>query len=115
VIVLCPLLCYYLLKLLFIRNFPKSRTADLTPADENKTTAAILAKLSPLGHKLAEVEKYCAQADNPLGAMGVPVKIMLKSQPVFLCFKGCVEKVQKNLDKTLAKVKELKENAGQSQ
>ncbi len=80
----------------------------LTPADEKGTIAANLAKLSPEDRKLAEAQKYCAEEDSLLGAMGVPVKIMLKGQPVFVCCKGCVEKAQEEPDKTLARVKELK-------
>ncbi len=37
---MCPLLCYYLLKRLFIRNFPKSRTAVLAPAEVKRREAA---------------------------------------------------------------------------
>jgi len=84
------------------------RCIYLTPADENSTIAANLAKLSPEDRKLAESQKFCVEEDNPLGAMGVPVKIMLKDQPVFLCCQGCVEKALEDPDKTLAKVKELK-------
>ncbi len=80
----------------------------LTSAGEKSTIAANLAKLSTEDRKLAEVQKYCAEEDNPLGAMGVPVKIMLKGQPVFLCCKGCVERAREDPDKTLAKIKELK-------
>jgi uncharacterized protein (TIGR03000 family) len=81
----------------------------LTPADEKSTIAANLAKLSPEDRKLAEAQKFCViEEDNLLGAMGVPVKITLKGQPVFLCCKGCVDKAQEEPDKTLAKVKELK-------
>jgi len=87
----------------------------LTRADEKKTIDANLAKLSPEDRKLAEAQKYCAEEDNPLGAMGVPVRIMLKGQTVFVCCEGCVEKAREDPDKTLAKVKELKEKAGQSQ
>jgi uncharacterized protein (TIGR03000 family) len=80
----------------------------LTQADEKSKIAANLAKLSPEDRKLAEVQKFCVEEDNPLGGMGVPVKIILKGQPVFLCCEGCVEKVQQEPNKTLAKVKELK-------
>jgi uncharacterized protein (TIGR03000 family) len=80
----------------------------LTPADEKRTITENLAKLGPEDRKLAEAQKYCAEEDSLLGAMGVPVKVMLKGQPVFVCCKGCVEKAQENPDKTLAKVKELK-------
>ena len=40
---------------------------------------------------------------------GVPVKIVLKGQPVLLCCKDCIKKAQADPDKTLAKLKELKE------
>lgn len=81
----------------------------LTPADEKKTMAANLAKLGPEDRKLAEAQKYCAEEDNPLGAMGVPVKILLKGRPVFLCCEGCVEKARADPDRTLARVEKLKE------
>jgi uncharacterized protein (TIGR03000 family) len=84
------------------------RCIYLTPADEKSTIAENLAKLSPEDRKLAETQKFCVEEDNPLGVMGVPVKIMLKGQPVFLCCKGCIEKAQENPEKTLAKLKELK-------
>src|SRR5262249_37144726 len=69
-----------------------------------------LAELSPEDRKLADQQQFCPiQSANQLGAMGKPVKVMLKGQAVFLCCKGCVEKAQADPDKTLAKVKELKE------
>jgi uncharacterized protein (TIGR03000 family) len=84
----------------------------LTPMDQSAKIAANLEKLSAEDRKLAAAQKVCAiQQSNPLGAMGVPVKITLKGQPVFLCCKGCVETAQADPDKTLAKVKELKEKA----
>jgi uncharacterized protein (TIGR03000 family) len=87
----------------------------LTPADKMKTIAANLDKLSPDDRKLAEAQKCCPiHPDDPLGAMGVPVKIMLKGQPVFLCCKDCVDRARADPDKTLAKVKELKAKAGET-
>jgi hypothetical protein len=73
---------------------------------------ANLAKLSPEDRKLAEAQKYCAvEDDNRLGEMGVPIKLTIKDQPVFLCCKGCKKDAEKDPDKTLAKVKELKAKA----
>jgi hypothetical protein len=40
--------------------------------------------------------------------MGVPVKVVLKQEPVFLCCKSCIREAQKSPDKTLAKVHELR-------
>jgi hypothetical protein len=69
-----------------------------------------LAELSPEDRKVAEQQQFCpVQPANQLGAMGTPVKVMLKGQPVLLCCKDCVKKAQEAPDKTLAKVKELEE------
>jgi hypothetical protein len=71
---------------------------------------ANLAKLSPADRRLAEEQKFCAvETDNELGSMGVPVKIMLKDQPVFLCCKGCRKTAEEEPDKTLARAKKLRE------
>ncbi len=79
--------------------------------DANANANAIqesLAKLSPEDRALAEQQKNCVITDEPLGEMGVPVKIMVKDQPVFLCCKSCEKKALADPDKTLAKVAELK-------
>ena len=80
-----------------------------TPAEKDADIKANLAKLSPEDRKLAEEQKFCVvESDTRLGAVGVPLKIMVKDQPVFLCCKNCVKEAQADADKTLAKVKELK-------
>jgi uncharacterized protein (TIGR03000 family) len=81
---------------------------------KNNAIRDTLAELPPEDRKLAEQQQFCPiQPANQLGAMGTPVKVMLKGQPVFLCCKDCVEKARKEPDKTLAKLKELKaKNAG---
>jgi uncharacterized protein (TIGR03000 family) len=86
---------------------------DLRPATEKHASVADnLSKLSPVDRTLAEEQKYCAvQNDNELGSMGVPAKIMVKGQPVFLCCSGCDRTAQSNSERTLAKVKELRTKA----
>ena len=72
-----------------------------------------LSKLGPEDQKLAGAQRFCAvQSGVRLGAMGTPVKITVKGQPVFLCCKACEEHAQSNPDQTLAKVEELKAKAG---
>jgi uncharacterized protein (TIGR03000 family) len=74
---------------------------------------AALAKLPAEDRKLAERQRYCpVQTDNPLGAMGPPVKVTIQGQPVFLCCKDCVEQARKDPDKTLASLKELLQKEG---
>ena len=70
---------------------------------------ANLAKLSPEDRRLAEAQGSCPiLQENQLGSMGVPVKLMVKSEPVFLCCKACEEDALANPDHTLAKVEKLK-------
>lgn len=86
-----------------------------TAADKDADIKANLAKLSPEDRKLAEEQKFCVvESDTRLGAVGVPLKIVLKDQPVFLCCKNCLKEAQADPDKTLAKVKELKAKAAES-
>ena len=88
------------------------QTAAAQENADEATIKANLAKLSPEDRKLAEEQKWCAiEDDHLLGAMGTPVKVMIKDQPVFLCCKGCVKSAKKDPDKTLEKVKELKAKA----
>jgi uncharacterized protein (TIGR03000 family) len=71
--------------------------------------AAALAELPEEDRKLATEQRVCVvQSQTPLGAMGPPLKMTLKGQPVFLCCEDCAEKARKDPDKTLAKLKELK-------
>ena len=67
------------------------------------------AMLSPEDRKLVDAQEWCpVMTDNRLGEMGVPYKLMVKDQPVFLCCKGCQRKALADPDKTLAKVEEFK-------
>src|SRR5262249_39905673 len=62
-----------------------------------------LAKLSAADRRLAEAQKFCAvNNDSRLGSMGVPVKLMLQGQPVFLCCGGCESGARANVPRTLA-------------
>jgi len=83
--------------------------ANLERDAEAKTN---LAKLSEEDRKLAQEQRSCAVQDKiRLGAMGVPVKVMLNGQPVMLCCEACSERAKSKPEQTLAKVKELKEKA----
>jgi uncharacterized protein (TIGR03000 family) len=77
----------------------------------NKPSAvpAALAKLRPEDRKLASEQKFCpVQTENLLGAMGKPVKVTVKGQPVFLCCAACVKQARSAPDQTLAKARELR-------
>jgi Cu(I)/Ag(I) efflux system membrane fusion protein len=92
----------------------KSTTASTairatTPADPDAKITAALAKLSPADRELAEKQRTCPiLKDSRLGSMGVPIKLTLAGETVFLCCAGC--KGQATADPALAaaRVKELR-------
>jgi RND family efflux transporter MFP subunit len=67
-----------------------------------------LAKLTPADRQLAEAQRSCPVQPKLLGSMGVPIKIMVKGQPVFICCQGCEDDLTANSDEILKKVAELK-------
>jgi Cu(I)/Ag(I) efflux system membrane fusion protein len=76
--------------------------------DADAKVQANLARLSPADRKLAEAQGYCPVQKNKLGSMGVPVKILLKGQPVFLCCGGCRKQAFENSDQTLQEAAKFK-------
>ena len=83
--------------------------AALAAVNKLKKIAASLAKLSPDDRKLAEAQTFCAvEAENRLGSMGKPVKLLIGGQPVFLCCASCEEGARSNPRQTLANANELK-------
>ena len=51
-----------------------------------------------------EQQAKCPVMDEPLGSMGQPIKVLVGKQPIFLCCKGCIKKVQAEPAKYLAMV-----------
>ena len=70
-------------------------------SDEN---SAQLAKLSPEDRELAEKQKTCPVTDEPLGSMGVPIKVTVEGQDVFICCAGCQNSLENDPEKYLAKL-----------
>ncbi len=82
-----------------------------TPDDEEATIKANLAKLpTEADQRAALSQEFCPILDDSkLGSMGVPLKLMLDGQPVFVCCKGCIKDAQAKPKETLAKVEKLKQ------
>jgi hypothetical protein len=78
---------------------PKGAVAALTD-DELKNIEQLPAE----DRKLALEQRVCPVTGEPLGSMGVPVKITLRGQPVFLCCKGCTGAAKRNPDEILKKL-----------
>ena len=88
---------------------PKTTAAPITTVQHDPEVEANLAKLSLEDRQLAEVQKFCAVRRNSvLGKMGVPFKVMIQGQPVFLCCDGCEERAREHPEQTLATLRELR-------
>jgi multidrug efflux pump subunit AcrA (membrane-fusion protein) len=91
-----------------------SAPMSLSSGDSGARTAKIKASLSQLSREdrqLAEQQAICPETEQPLGSMGVPVKIMIKDQPVFLCCPSCEDDARQHPERTLSKLEELKARA----
>src|SRR5262245_2079683 len=81
------------------------------PDGATGSSVAKLAKLSVADRKLAEAQKTCPASGEPLGSMGVPPKLTLNGEVVFVCCASCVKEAEKDPDATLKKVAEAKAKA----
>jgi len=62
-------------------------------------------KLSPEDKLLVAKQKLCPVTDEPLGSMGVPVRVVLEGKPVFICCKGCETELRRNPKQYLGKLR----------
>jgi len=93
-----------------------SSTEKEKPAGEEEIQAA-REKLAPAERTLVEEQEWCVVSTNQrLGSMGVPYKVTVKGQPVFLCCDHCEKKALADPDKTLTTLeahrKRVKEQKG---
>ncbi len=63
-----------------------------------------LAKLSDADRASAEKQHICPVTGDMLGTMGVPIKLTVKDQVLWICCDGCKESVEADPDKYLAKL-----------
>jgi Cu(I)/Ag(I) efflux system membrane fusion protein len=87
----------------------KPESGSAHPQAEAKVAAAALepgdlkniGQLPEADRKLALAQRICPVTGAALGSMGVPIKITLRAQTVFLCCKGCMGKAKRNPDEML--------------
>lgn len=88
-----------------------STPVEPKPVDSNAMdpeVKASLDKLSPEDRTFAVAQKTCPITGEPLGSMGVPLKLTLKDQVVFLCCSSCKKKAESDPEKTLKAVADAK-------
>ena len=67
---------------------------------------AAMAKLTPEDRALAEAQKVCVVAKEPLGTMGTPIKVEHDGEVVFLCCEGCRDAFEADPHKYLTALNE---------
>jgi hypothetical protein len=83
--------------------------AETSESAEEVAIRESISKLPTKDQKLAVAQGYCpVMAENRLGTMGAPIKVMIDDQPVFLCCAGCKRRAMADPKKTLATVEALK-------
>ena len=85
-----------------------TKAAPSGEPDEAKSAELIAAfsGLSAEDRALAESQEICPVTKLPLGSMGTPPKVDLGGRPVFICCKGCENKLIAEPDKYLANLKQ---------
>ena len=91
-----------------LRAGAKPAVKKSTDAEDEADIRAAIAKLDPADRPLVELQRYCPDTGERLGSMGVPVKVSLDGKPVFVCCRGCVEKVKAEPAVMLARVEAFK-------
>lgn len=82
-----------------------------TPEDRELKLDLTLSKLGKADRELALAQQYCpVLADSRLGSMGIPVKLSVAGQSVFVCCPGCQKGALDDPTETLKKVNQNKAN-----
>jgi multidrug efflux pump subunit AcrA (membrane-fusion protein) len=82
-------------------------TRPTTPTDPEAKIIAVLTKLPSADRKLAIEQKFCpVLTTSRLGSMGIPIKLTVRGQTVFVCCAGCREEAIREADRTLERVRE---------
>jgi Cu(I)/Ag(I) efflux system membrane fusion protein len=63
-----------------------------------------ITRLPEADHAAVLAQRFCPITDEPLGSMGVPVKVEVQGKVVYVCCAGCVSQVKKAADKVLKKL-----------
>jgi hypothetical protein len=80
-----------------------------TIAEEIRTARE---QLDPADRVLADEQEFCVVATrHRLGSMGVPIKVTVKDQVVFLCCGSCEKKALADPDRTLASLEANRKRA----
>jgi Cu(I)/Ag(I) efflux system membrane fusion protein len=104
---------------------PNARKSDQVPSLPPAAVKPPMAMAVPTDDDLKNIEqllaadrdaalaqRICPVTGAALGSMGVPVKITLRGQTVFLCCKGCTGKAKRNPDEMLKILADVSSESG---
>jgi hypothetical protein len=83
---------------------PAAEQPPAGAATEAAKIEASFASLSAEDRALAVKQKICPVSEEPLGAMGTPIKVHVAGQDVFLCCEHCEDPLTQDPAKHLAKI-----------
>jgi hypothetical protein len=90
---------------------PKPEAGEAAPgkaAELGEEERANIAKLPPADQALALAQGVCLISGEPLGSMGVPIRVEHKGKVGYLCCKGCTADFNAQADELLSKMQEPK-------
>ncbi len=79
-----------------------SHSSGVGSSDDEAAITEALAGLSSADRELAETQLICPVAEYRLGAMGTPIKVDVRGEPIFICCEGCREALLADPEKYLA-------------
>jgi hypothetical protein len=79
-----------------------SEAEDELPESMREAIAAAMAELSEEDRAQAEQQRICPVSQEPLGSMGVPMKVEVAGREVFICCEGCTGPLQEDPETYLA-------------
>ena len=88
------------------KYFAILQSSALDPIDneEAEAIAEAMAQLASEDRRLAEAQRICPVTEMALGCMGIPIKVDVQGQPVFICCEGCRKGLLAEPEKYLAKL-----------
>ena len=76
-------------------------TAAPAPAPRSTPTALTISRATGADQAAINAQRTCKVTGEPLGSMGMPIKVTRGDRSVFLCCQGCVRRIQANPDQYL--------------
>jgi len=97
------------LKKTYADDSPKHGDSRIIEKSAEEKIKAAIARMPEADRASAAAQRYCPMMGTVrLGAMGVPVKLLINDKQVFVCCKGCQEEAVEHGKETLSKAEKLK-------